>query len=129
MKILHVIARMNAGGTARYISMLDAGLNREGFESIVATGYVQGAEIEDPSVDKIKIIRILNLGRAISPIKDFRAMKELRKVVEIEAPDVIHSHTFKAGLIARIQKAQINKSANKEIKFVIQNRFWFVYPI
>ena len=85
MKILHVIARMNAGGTARYISILDAGLNREGFESNVATGYVQGAENEDPSVDKIRIIRIPNLGRAISPIKDFKAMKELRKVIEIEA--------------------------------------------
>ena len=82
MKILHVIARMNAGGTARYISMLDAGLNREGFEIIVATGYVQDAEIEDAIMSKLTYIRIQHMGRKISFLNDIRSFKELYFIIK-----------------------------------------------
>ena len=118
VKVLHLIARMNVGGTARYLTMLDAGLNANGFESSIATGFVQGAESEDPSVANVKLHRINSLGRAINPLKDRKALKELIALVAEEKPDIIHSHTFKAGFIARIKPAQLNKAAGKEIKFV-----------
>jgi glycosyltransferase involved in cell wall biosynthesis len=42
------------------------------------------------------------LGRKISPINDLRAYFELKKVIAKVNPDIIHSHTFKAGLLARM---------------------------
>ena len=109
---------MTVGGTARYLTMLDAGLNRNGFTSSIATGFVQGAEAEDPSTNEVELHRIKNLGRAIHPIKDHLALNEFLKLVEVEKPDIIHSHTFKAGFLARIKRAQLEKAAGRQIKFV-----------
>ena len=55
MRVLHVIARLNVGGTARYITQLANELPKYGIETLVATGYVQGAEIEDESAVTITV--------------------------------------------------------------------------
>ena len=107
MRVLHVIARLNVGGTARYITQLANELPKHGIETLVATGYVQGAEIEDASAATIKLVRIKSLGRSINPIKDHFAQRELRAVIKEFKPDIIHSHTFKAGFITRVRKQQV----------------------
>jgi glycosyltransferase involved in cell wall biosynthesis len=101
MRVLHVIARINKGGTARYLETLSLGLTAAGIENAIATGHVQNGEIEDEGVARLPILRVKHLGRAISPLNDFRASRELKKIVEEFNPDVIHTHTFKAGLIGR----------------------------
>jgi len=70
MRVLHVIARLNVGGTARYITQLANELPKHGIETLVATGYVQGAEIEDESASNINLARLKSLRRSINPIKD-----------------------------------------------------------
>ena len=97
-KVLHVIARMNVGGTARYVENLIESIPG----SVVATGFVQAGEIEDPAVIKLPMFRIPHLGRKISPTNDFKAWLELRSLVKSLQPDIIHTHTFKAGLIGRL---------------------------
>ena len=97
-KVLHVIARMNVGGTARYVSELIEAIPN----SKLATGFVQGSEVEDPSVSKLPVIRISHLGRKISLVNDYKAWRELRVIVRECKPEIIHTHTFKAGLIGRL---------------------------
>ena len=97
-KVLHVIARMNVGGTARYVSELVANIPN----SKLATGFVQGSEVEDPSVSQLPVVRINHLGRRISLVNDYKAWRELREVVRECKPEIIHTHTFKAGLIGRL---------------------------
>ena len=106
-KVLIVIARLNVGGTAQYIGELTKGLMTNGYEVLVATGFVQGAEVEDQIVDEIPIHRIESLGRKISLRNDWRAIKELKELVKSYQPDLIYSHTFKAGFIARVFKTTI----------------------
>ena len=107
MRVLHVIARLNVGGTARYITQLANELPKHGIETYVATGFVQGNEVEDPSAQSIEVIRIPALGRSINPIKDNFARKQLEKIIETVKPDIIHTHTFKAGYITRMKKQSI----------------------
>jgi len=107
MRVLHVIARLNVGGTARYITQLANELPKHGIETFVATGFVQGAEVEDESAQSIDIIRIPSLGRSINPIKDHLARKQLEKIIAEVKPDIIHTHTFKAGYITRMKKQSI----------------------
>ena len=116
--VLQIIARLNLGGTAKYLIILNDGLNKAGIKSLVATGYVQTGEIEDLEVKKLKPIRIKNLGRKISLINDFKAAREIRKVIAKVSPDIIHTHTFKAGLLVRAQRNRIEESLGKKIKFV-----------
>jgi glycosyltransferase involved in cell wall biosynthesis len=70
--------------------------------SKLATGYVQGSEIEDPCVKKLETLRIQHMGRRISPLNDFRAWVELRQVIKDVKPLIVHTHTFKAGIIGRL---------------------------
>jgi glycosyltransferase involved in cell wall biosynthesis len=118
MRVLHVIARLNVGGTARYITRLAEELPKHKIETFVATGFVQGSEQEDPSTKKLKVIRIPSLGRQINPIKDHFAFKQLLEIVRELKPDILHTHTFKAGYIGRIKTKEINKAAGKRVKFV-----------
>lgn len=97
-KVLHVIARMNVGGTSKYVGEIIKGLNN----CYLATGFTQGEEKEDPILKEIDYVRVKSLGRKISLINDVKAYFELKKIVNDIKPLVIHSHTFKAGLIARL---------------------------
>ena len=101
-RVLHVIARMNVGGTARYVGDLVQYI--DGCK--LATGHVQGFEIEDPIVDQIPVIRVKHLGRKVSLLSDFRAWAELRKIVSQFQPEIVHTHTFKAGLIGRLVRGK-----------------------
>lgn len=97
-QVLHVIARMNVGGTARYVGELVEKIPN----NKLATGHVQGTEIEDPCLQKLDVLRIPHMGRKISPINDYRAWSELRKIIKDLKPVIVHTHTFKAGLIGRL---------------------------
>ena len=107
MRVLHIIARLNVGGTARYIAQLATELPKHGVQTFVATGFVQGDEVEDPSAQSIDVIRIPALGRSINPIKDHLARKQLDAVIREVKPDIIHTHTFKAGYITRMKKQPV----------------------
>ncbi len=101
MRIIQVIARMNVGGTSRYVGRLAQSLPQSGFMLSLATGNVQGSEIEDPIVANLPLQRVEHLGRSIHPLNDWRARRELRKIFEFQAPDLVHTHTFKAGALVR----------------------------
>ena len=107
MRVLHVIARLNVGGTARYITQLANELPKHGIKTFIATGFVQGAEVEDESAKSIDLLRIPSMGRSINPIKDHFARKQLDKIISEVKPDIIHTHTFKAGYIIRMKKQSV----------------------
>jgi len=107
-KVLHVIARYNVGGTARYLNNLLPRLSAD-IDALLAVGHVQGHEIEDSSLEKINFVRIESLGRRIEIIDDFRAYFQIRKVVKKFDPQIIHSHTFKAGVLCRLMFFNIKK--------------------
>jgi glycosyltransferase involved in cell wall biosynthesis len=118
MRVLHVIARLNVGGTARYITSLAEELPKHKIETFVATGFAQGSEQEDPSAKNLEVIRIPSLGRQINPFKDHFAFKQLLEVIKEVKPDILHTHTFKAGYIGRMNTREISKAAGKQVKFV-----------
>jgi glycosyltransferase involved in cell wall biosynthesis len=89
---------MNVGGTANYVRELVDGIPG----SLLVTGYVQELEVEDVSTQTLPILRIPHLGRKISLLNDFRSWLELRKIIKEQAPCIVHTHTFKAGLIGRL---------------------------
>ena len=107
MKILHVIARMNVGGTATYLYNLISGLEVAHVETLLAVGHVPQNELEDHRLEALNYRRIKDLSRAISPLKDFYAKRELMRVIDEFRPDLIHTHTFKAGLLVRTMKTSI----------------------
>jgi glycosyltransferase involved in cell wall biosynthesis len=92
---------MNVGGTATYIANLINGLEGLGVKNLLAMGSVPKGEAEDRVVDLLPIVRVAELSREINPVSDFKAYKNLKKVIDEFEPDLVHTHTFKAGFLLR----------------------------
>ena len=107
MKVLHVIARMNVGGTATYLFNLLNGLDGSEVGTKLVIGNVPSNEKEDRRVEQLDYQRIRGLSRAISPLKDLRARRQLWEIIDQHSPDLIHSHTFKAGVLVRSKRTSI----------------------
>ena len=102
MKIIQVIARLNQGGTARWIETLVTGLRDSNHEVILISGSVESNEIEDPCFVSLGAIRVPGLGRSVSVAKDIKCIFALRRIFKVEKPDLVNTHTAKAGALARI---------------------------
>lgn len=101
MRVLHVISRMNQGGTATYLENLLEGLTNAGVETLLVFGHVTKNEVEAEFKTSLSRVKIPQLSRQLSLIGDLKSARELRKVIENFSPNVIHSHAFKGGLISR----------------------------
>lgn len=98
---------MNVGGTATYLFNLLNGLDGSEVETKLVIGNVPSNEKEDSRVEQLDYQRIRGLSRAISPLKDLRARRQLWEIINHYNPDLIHSHTFKAGVLVRSKKTSI----------------------
>lgn len=104
VRVLRIIARMNVGGPAVQISGLMRDFDPEIFEQKLLTGYCAADEadyLEKLAVD-VKAIRIDGLGRSIKPRADITSLFKIIKEIRRFKPDVIHTHTAKAGVVGRI---------------------------
>jgi glycosyltransferase involved in cell wall biosynthesis len=104
VRVLRIIARMNVGGPAVQVSGLMRGFDQELFEQELLTGYCAADEadyLEKVATD-VKAIRIDGLGRSIKPRADLTALFKIISEIRRFKPDVIHTHTAKAGVIGRI---------------------------
>lgn len=102
MRILHVITRINQGGTARWLHVLVDQQQRAGHEVLILSGDVQGAEEEDELVASLPVIKIPALGRVISPVRDAHAAETLTLHYRRLKPNLVNTHTSKAGALGRV---------------------------
>lgn len=104
IRILRIIARMNIGGPAIQVTNLMNSLPKTRFEQLLITGYCQQNEQDYLETQKIpmEIRKIKHLGRSINPLSDLLALYQIRKIIKEYKPDIIHTHTFKAGLVGRL---------------------------
>jgi glycosyltransferase involved in cell wall biosynthesis len=104
IKVMQIIARMNVGGPAVIVAELMRGLDPAKFEQILITGYCDSNEADylDEVATDISATRIAGLGRSISPLADLKAFLGLIKTIRTLKPDIIHTHTAKAGVLGRL---------------------------
>ena len=104
IKVMEIIARMNVGGPAVIVAELMRGLPQLDFEVRLITGYCDNGEADylETVARDIPAVRIGGLGRSVSPLKDFLSFFTLIREIRAFAPDVIHTHTAKAGVLGRI---------------------------
>ncbi|MGH9956828.1 MAG: glycosyltransferase [Pyrinomonadaceae bacterium] len=104
MKIVRVIARLNVGGPAKHVVWLTAGLQSADCESLLVAGTVPTGE-EDMSYfardQGVEPLLIPQMSREIS-LKDAVTTWKLYRLFVRERPDIVHTHTAKAGTVGRI---------------------------
>jgi glycosyltransferase involved in cell wall biosynthesis len=123
IKILRIIARLNIGGPARNAVLLTEGLSgcsrpnlftnglhgqgsvSNNWETVLVCGEVGENEGDMGYFAREKGIAPLivpELGRELSFINDWQAFWKIYKIICKEKPDIVHTHTAKAGTLGRL---------------------------
>ncbi|MDE0874476.1 MAG: glycosyltransferase family 4 protein [Acidimicrobiales bacterium] len=107
IRVLRIIARMNVGGPAWQVSALVRGLDGDRFESLLISGEVGKDEadfldLRDPG---LSLLKIPSLGRSVRIWDDLRALLLIRRAIRRFRPDIVHTHTAKAGVLGRLAAA------------------------
>ena len=103
-KVMRVITRTNVGGPALHVSLLTAQLGAD-FDTMLVAGQVAQGEAEATSTLQhygVMPFRVPALVRPVSPGRDIRAYRFLRETIRKWKPDIVHTHTAKAGALGRI---------------------------
>ncbi len=103
MKIVRIIARLNVGGPARHVIWLTKDLQDSEFDSTLVAGSVPPGE-EDMSYlaheSGIEPVYIEQMSRELSA-NDLVSLFKLYHLLKKEEPDIVHTHTAKAGTVGR----------------------------
>jgi glycosyltransferase involved in cell wall biosynthesis len=105
MKIVHVITRLILGGAQENTLLTVEGLHRGGRDSTtLVTGPAEGPEgdlFDRANRGGLDVRIVPELVRAIRPAIDLRAYLKLRRLFRELKPDVVHTHSSKAGVLGR----------------------------
>lgn len=105
IKVLRIIARLNIGGPAIHTILLTEGLDKSRFDSLLVTGTAEESEGDMfylANEKDVQPIIIPELSRSLNMRKDIIAFWKLFCLIRKERPDIIHTHTAKAGALGRL---------------------------
>ncbi|MDX6612665.1 MAG: hypothetical protein QOD75_1851 [Blastocatellia bacterium] len=104
MKVLRIIARLNVGGPARHVVWLTAGMRSADYETVLIAGTVPPTEDDMGYFAErmgVKPLVFPEMSREVS-LKDALTVVRLFRLMLKERPDVVHTHTAKAGTVGRL---------------------------
>jgi glycosyltransferase involved in cell wall biosynthesis len=104
MRIVHIITRLILGGAQENTLITCQLLAERGHDVTLITGPALGPEGElfnQTQGQKYQTIVIDPMRRAIEPVKDFIAYRQLKRLLIERKPDIVHTHSAKAGILGR----------------------------
>lgn len=101
-KILYIVESFGSGVFTFLVDLINA-LDDE-YEIVVAYGERKETlkNFKDYFSANVRFIKVENFTRSINIKKDLKALKEVKKIIKNEKPDIIHLHSSKAGVIGRL---------------------------
>jgi glycosyltransferase involved in cell wall biosynthesis len=104
IRVLRVIARLNMGGPAIHVASLASGLETRGYHTtLVAGSLARGEDSMAFLADRlgVSVVSVPEIQREVSAVHDLRSALRVAALIREERPHVLHTHTAKAGAIAR----------------------------
>ena len=104
MKILHFITRLILGGAQENTVLTCEGLAARGHQVTLAFGPIYGPEgslLERARGGGYELVELPAMKRAIGPWTDLRCYRQCRQLIRHIRPDVVHTHSSKAGILGR----------------------------
>lgn len=105
IRVLNIVARLNVGGPAIHVTLITEHLHAPEYESLLVAGTVGAAEGDMSYYAEqhgVTPIIIPELGRELHPIRDLRTLWKVYRLIRRYKPDVVNTHTAKAGFVGRI---------------------------
>lgn len=110
MRVTHIITRLVVGGAQENTVATVIGLHRTAGVSVqLIAGPTTGPEgsLESCLADYPGTLTIVpSLVRPVHPWKDFVALRQLTLLLNQQKPDIVHTHSGKAGILGRIAAAR-----------------------
>ena len=119
VRVLRVIARMNMGGPAYHVSLLSGRLDPTRYETLLLTGQVGPGEasLEELAERYGAKLRVVgSLGPELRPAADARALREIAGIVRSFRPHIVHTHTAKAGFVARFAALVVGRARSSSTR-------------
>jgi glycosyltransferase involved in cell wall biosynthesis len=104
VKIVHIITRLILGGAQENTLITCKLLAERGHDVTLITGPALGPEGElfnQTKGQEYDTIVIDKMRRAIEPVKDFVSYRKIKKLLRQLQPDIVHTHSAKAGILGR----------------------------
>ncbi len=112
LAVLHIITRLDGGGSARNTLLTVLGHDRERFRVGLVCGRLDGGTGEEAAMSAsdreqlcqagVLLFEVPTLVRDMSPTRDLRAVLALWRLLRQERPALVHTHTSKAGAVGRL---------------------------
>ncbi len=104
IKVLHIITRLDKGGSAENTLLTVSRLDKERFDVTLISGNTNDSDKEITNFiiqKKINYILIPELVREVNLFKDIKAFFRIRHFIKEEEFDIVHTHSSKAGILGR----------------------------
>ncbi len=104
LRVVHVISRLNVGGSASQVIFLTRGLSEHGYETTLIRGSEEPQEgTMDYLAEQLDVrpLRVPSLRRNVG-WRDVRALAALCLIIARLRPNVVHTHAAKAGTLGRL---------------------------
>ena len=119
MRICHIITRLIIGGAQENTILTCEGLHDRGHDVLLLAGPDTGPEgslWERAEAYGYRTGSIPSMHRAVRPICEWRAVRQLRRALADFKPDVVHTHSSKAGILGRHAAQTLKRQASRHLK-------------
>src|SRR4029078_7302843 len=92
------------GGPAIHVSNLAAGLETRGYHTTLVAGSLPRGEDSMAYVAErlgVSVVDVPEIQREVAPLYDAKSIRRLTAIMREERPHILHTHTAKAGALAR----------------------------
>ena len=105
IRVTNIVTRMIVGGAQETVYLSCREIDQERFPSTIVSGAQTGPEgtlIEACRAEGIEVRIEPSLVRELHPVKDPIAVARLTDLLRREQPDIVHTHSSKAGIVGRV---------------------------
>ena len=128
MRVLHIITRLNVGGTASWLDLLSSSLLKEGHQVRILSGVTSSNEILAPlsSITDVRYIQTLKKDSSI--LEDLCSFWKIRLEIKRFNPSVINTHTSKAGFLARLANFSLLRKRSRIVHTIHGHLLYGYFP-
>jgi glycosyltransferase involved in cell wall biosynthesis len=101
VKVCHIITKLELGGAQRNTLYTVSHLDRERFQALLIAGAGGILDEEASRLSGVRVFFVRSLVREIRPLRDLAAFINVWRILRRERPDIVHTHSSKAGIIGR----------------------------
>lgn len=104
-RVLHIITKLELGGAQQVALYIVGNLDRNRFAPAISAGPGGLLNEEAEQLEDVPFVIVPHLIRELKPVSDWKAYRELRRLIREREPSIVHTHSSKAGILGRLAAA------------------------